>query len=182
MDIPKEIAGGNPSSTTKRRWDNLFRYVLNDGSFPLPPVVMRRPEGLSPIDGTHSMAVLSGLRQLPEAAFTAKKMANRRTSRTSGWANTRTAGFRTPSETATSALHTEPEPDRFQSPRNHLDFGSLRGSESGTQRWSQISAGLQTNSYFTGFFGENGKREGNPTLCAIHPLTAGARSLARICK
>jgi hypothetical protein len=70
-----EGRGGNPSSTTKRRWDNLFRYVLNDGSFPLPPVVMRRPEGLSPIDGTHRMAVLSGLRQLPEAAFTAKKMA-----------------------------------------------------------------------------------------------------------
>jgi hypothetical protein len=131
--------------------------VLNDGSFPLPPVVMRRPEGLSPIDGTHRMAVLSGLRQLPEAAFTAKKMA-KLSNEQNVWMGKHT-----------SALHTEPEPDRFQSPRNHLDFGSLRGSESGTQRWSQISAGLQTNSYFTGFFGENGKREGNPTLCAIIP-------------
>jgi hypothetical protein len=58
----------------KRRWNNLFRYILIDGSFPLPPVVMRRPEGLSPIDGTHRMAVLSGLRLLPEA-FTTKKLA-----------------------------------------------------------------------------------------------------------
>jgi hypothetical protein len=53
----------------KRRWNNLFRYILIDGSFPLPPVVMRRPEGLSPIDGTHRMAVLSGLRLLPECLF-----------------------------------------------------------------------------------------------------------------
>ena len=30
---------------------------------------------LSPIDGTHRMAVLSGLRLLPEAAFAAKKLA-----------------------------------------------------------------------------------------------------------
>jgi hypothetical protein len=61
-----------PSSTTKRRWDNLFRYVLNDGSFPVPPVVMRRREGLSPIDGSHRMAVLSALRLIPKAAFAAK--------------------------------------------------------------------------------------------------------------
>jgi hypothetical protein len=45
MDIRKEIEGGKPSVTTKRRWDNLFRYMLNDGSFPVAPVVMRRPEG-----------------------------------------------------------------------------------------------------------------------------------------
>jgi hypothetical protein len=63
------MEGGMPSPTTKRRWDNLFRYILNDGSFPLPPVVMRRPEGLSSIDGTHRMTVLNGLRLLPEAAF-----------------------------------------------------------------------------------------------------------------
>lgn len=36
MDIRKEMEGGKPSPTTKRRWDNLFRYVLNDGSFPVP--------------------------------------------------------------------------------------------------------------------------------------------------
>jgi hypothetical protein len=75
MDIRKEMEGGNPSSTTKRRWDNLFRYILNDGSFPVSPVVMRRPEGLSPIDGTHRMAVLSGLRLIPEAFYAAKKLA-----------------------------------------------------------------------------------------------------------
>ena len=74
-DIHNEISGGAPSATTKRRWDNLFRYVLNDGSFPVAPVVMRRPEGLSPIDGTHRMAVLSALRSIPEANFAAKKLA-----------------------------------------------------------------------------------------------------------
>jgi hypothetical protein len=36
---------------------------------------MRRSEGLSPIDGTHRMAVLSGLRPLPESAVAAKKLA-----------------------------------------------------------------------------------------------------------
>jgi hypothetical protein len=75
MDIRKEMQGGQPGPTTKRRWENLYRYVLNDGSFPVPPVVMRRPEGLSPIDGTHRMAVLSGLRLIPEAVFASKKLA-----------------------------------------------------------------------------------------------------------
>jgi hypothetical protein len=28
-------------------WDNIFRHVLNAGTFPVAPVVMRRPEGLS---------------------------------------------------------------------------------------------------------------------------------------
>jgi hypothetical protein len=42
---------------------------------PGPPVVMGRPECLSPIDGTHRMAVLSGLRLLPGAALAAKKLA-----------------------------------------------------------------------------------------------------------
>jgi hypothetical protein len=36
---------------------------------------MRRPEGLSPIDGTHRMAVLSALRLIPDANFAAKKLA-----------------------------------------------------------------------------------------------------------
>jgi hypothetical protein len=75
MDIRKKMQGGKPGPTTKRRWENLYRYVLNDGSFPVPPVVMRRPEGLSPIDGTHRMDVLSGLRLIPEAAFASKRLA-----------------------------------------------------------------------------------------------------------
>jgi hypothetical protein len=73
--VRKEIEGGKPSATTKRRWDILFRYILNDGSFPVAPVAMRRPEGVSPIDGTHRMAVLSALRLIPEANFAAKKLA-----------------------------------------------------------------------------------------------------------
>jgi hypothetical protein len=75
MDIRNEISGGSPGATTKRRWDNLFRYILNDGSFPVAPVVLRRPEGLSPIDGTHRMAVLSALQLIPDANFAAKKLA-----------------------------------------------------------------------------------------------------------
>jgi hypothetical protein len=63
---------------------------------------MRRPEGLSPIDGTHRMAVLSGLRLLPEAAFTAKKLA-KPSNEQNVWMG----------KTATSTLRTEPEPDRF---------------------------------------------------------------------
>jgi hypothetical protein len=74
LDIRKEINSGKPSASTQRRWDNIFRYLLNDGNFPVPPLVMRRPEGLSPIDGSHRMAVLSALRLLPESAFAAKKI------------------------------------------------------------------------------------------------------------
>jgi hypothetical protein len=69
------IEGGKPSATTKRRWDTLFRYILNDGSFPVAPVVMRRPKGLSPVDGTHRMAVPNALRLTPDANFAAKKLA-----------------------------------------------------------------------------------------------------------
>lgn len=71
MDIRNEITGGAPSATTKRRWDNIFRYTLNAGTFPMPPIIMRRPEGLSPIDGTHRLAVFSALRIMPEESFTA---------------------------------------------------------------------------------------------------------------
>lgn len=67
--IRNENMGGSPTQTAKRRSDNLFRYVLNDGSFPVAPVVMRRPEGLSPIGGTHRMAVVSAFQLLPEANF-----------------------------------------------------------------------------------------------------------------
>jgi hypothetical protein len=75
LEIRNEITDGSASSSTKRRWNNLFHYVLNDCSFPVAPVVMRRPEGLSPIDGTHRMAVLSALRLLPESSFAAKGLA-----------------------------------------------------------------------------------------------------------
>ena len=74
MDIRKEINGEKPSASTKRRWDNIFRYLLNDGSFPVPPVAISRPEGLSPIDGSRRMAVLSALRLLPDSTFAAKKL------------------------------------------------------------------------------------------------------------
>lgn len=74
MDIRREINGRAPSESAKRRWDNIFRYTLNAGTFPVAPVIMRRPEGLSPIDGTHRMAALSAIRLLPEVNFTAKKL------------------------------------------------------------------------------------------------------------
>jgi hypothetical protein len=69
------MQSGQPEPTTKPRWENLYCFVLNDGSSSVPPIVMRRPEGLSPIDGSHRMAVLSGLRLIPEAAFASKKLA-----------------------------------------------------------------------------------------------------------
>ena len=64
MDIRNEISGGAPSASTKRRWDNIFRYVLNAGTFPVAPIIIRRPEGLSPIDGTHRLAVFSALQMM----------------------------------------------------------------------------------------------------------------------
>jgi hypothetical protein len=68
-DIRQEISGGAPSETTKRRWDNIFRFVLNAGTFPVAPVLIRRPEGLSLIDGTHRLAVLNTLQSMPAQKF-----------------------------------------------------------------------------------------------------------------
>ena len=70
-------------ATTKRRWDNLFRYILNDGSFPEAPIVLRLPEGLSPIDGTHWMAALSALSIDPGGNFRCKETSEAR-ERTAG--------------------------------------------------------------------------------------------------
>jgi len=70
-------------ATAKRRWDNLFRYILNDGSFPAAPVVLRRPEGLSPIDGTHRMAVFSVLSIDPGGNFRCEETSEAR-DRTAG--------------------------------------------------------------------------------------------------
>jgi hypothetical protein len=74
MDIRNEISGGAPSESTKRRWDNIFQYTLNAGTFPVAPIIMRRPEGLSPIDGTHRLAVFSGLQMMPNEQFAALKL------------------------------------------------------------------------------------------------------------
>jgi hypothetical protein len=71
VDIRNEISGGAPSDSTKRRWDNIFRYTLNAGTFPVAPIIVRRPEGLSPIDGTHRLAVFSVLQMMPNETFAA---------------------------------------------------------------------------------------------------------------
>jgi hypothetical protein len=39
------------------------------------PVIMRRPEGLSPIDGTHRLAVFSALQSMPAEKFAALGLA-----------------------------------------------------------------------------------------------------------
>ncbi|MBR1143341.1 hypothetical protein [Bradyrhizobium sp. AUGA SZCCT0431] len=74
LDIRKEISGGAPSASTKRRWDNIFRYMLNTGTFPATPLVMRRPEGLSLIDGAHRFAVFSALQSTPKDKFASLKV------------------------------------------------------------------------------------------------------------
>ncbi len=72
IGIRTEISGRQPSEITKRRWDNIFRYTLNAGIFPIAPIVMQRPEGLSPLDGTHRMAVFSALQLMPRESYAAK--------------------------------------------------------------------------------------------------------------
>jgi hypothetical protein len=69
LGIRKEIASGKPSDVTRRRWSNIFRFLLNAGTFPVAPIVMRRPEGLSLIDGTHRFAVLSAMQVMPNENF-----------------------------------------------------------------------------------------------------------------
>jgi hypothetical protein len=70
MDIRTEM-NGEPSGATERRFNNAFRYILNAGTFPLPPVVMHLPAGLSLLDGTHRMAAFSALQLMPDEKFAA---------------------------------------------------------------------------------------------------------------
>jgi hypothetical protein len=42
---------------------------MDEGVFPRPLVVMRRPEGLSIIDGSHRMAAFEMLQRTPDAKF-----------------------------------------------------------------------------------------------------------------
>jgi len=49
--------------------------MLNAGTFPVAPIIVRRPEGLSPIDGSHRLAVFSALQLMPEKKFAALRLA-----------------------------------------------------------------------------------------------------------
>jgi hypothetical protein len=94
MDIRKEMEGGKPSPTTKRRFDNIFRYVLNDGSFPVAPVAMRHREGLSPSMARTAWPYSARSASCRMRPTPRRSSPSRRTSRTSGSAGTRTASFR----------------------------------------------------------------------------------------
>jgi hypothetical protein len=46
--------------------------MLNAGTFPVAPIIIRRPEGLSPIDGSHRrLGVFSALQLMREEKFAA---------------------------------------------------------------------------------------------------------------
>jgi len=54
--------------STKRRWDNIFRYALN-GAHHIPRTACRRSSTgrTEPIDGTHWLAVFGGLQLINPA-------------------------------------------------------------------------------------------------------------------
>jgi hypothetical protein len=51
------------------RYDAISRYILNAGTFPVPPVAMKISTGLSLLDGSHRMAAFSALQEMPHALF-----------------------------------------------------------------------------------------------------------------
>jgi hypothetical protein len=64
-----EITSGNVEEGTKRRFDNAFRYILNNAAFPKPLITMKTASGLSVLDGNHRVAAFCGLQKMPTEKF-----------------------------------------------------------------------------------------------------------------
>jgi hypothetical protein len=68
-EIRSELNKDNPDAITKRRFDDAFRWTLNDATFPKPIIVMKITGGLSILDGSHRMAAFSALQDVPANKF-----------------------------------------------------------------------------------------------------------------
>jgi hypothetical protein len=67
-EILAEMICGSADETTRRRVRNPYKHIMDEGVFP-PLVTMKRPEGLSLIDGSHRMAAFEMLQRTPDAKF-----------------------------------------------------------------------------------------------------------------
>jgi hypothetical protein len=68
-EILAEMIAGCADETTRRRVLNPYKYLLDNGVFPRSLVTMKRPEGVSIIDGSHRMVAFEMLQRTPEAKF-----------------------------------------------------------------------------------------------------------------
>jgi hypothetical protein len=64
-----EMTSGNAEEGTKRRFDNAFRYILNNATFPKPLITIKTASGLSVLDGNHRVAAFCGLQKMPAKQF-----------------------------------------------------------------------------------------------------------------
>ena len=68
-EILAEMISGSPDETTRRRVLNPYKYIMDEGVFPRLLVTMKRPEGVSIIDGSYRMAAFDMLQRMPDAKF-----------------------------------------------------------------------------------------------------------------
>jgi hypothetical protein len=68
-DIIAVVNSGKADEVTKRRFNNAFRWILNDATFPRPVIVMKIPSGLSILDGSHRIAAFCALQCFPQEKF-----------------------------------------------------------------------------------------------------------------
>jgi hypothetical protein len=69
-----DINNGTADETTKTRFNDAFRYILNAAAFPKPLITMKIPSGLNVLDGSHRAAAFSTLQMMPDAKFEELKM------------------------------------------------------------------------------------------------------------
>jgi hypothetical protein len=58
-----EMNSEDPDEGTKRRFNDAFHHILNNGVFPRPLITMRIASGLSVLDGNHRIAAFCGLQR-----------------------------------------------------------------------------------------------------------------------
>ncbi len=64
-----EMNSEDPDEGTKRRFNDAFHHILNNGVFPRPLITMRIASGLSVLDGNHRIAAFCGLQEMPTEKF-----------------------------------------------------------------------------------------------------------------
>jgi hypothetical protein len=68
-EILAEMISGSADEITRQRVLNSYKHFMDKGVFPRLLVIMKRPEGLSIIDGSHRMAAFEMLQRTPDAKF-----------------------------------------------------------------------------------------------------------------
>ena len=67
-DIVAQMNAGTADGSTKKRVARSWVYIKDNGVFPRAPVMMKKEDGLSLIDGSHRMAAFEMIQGLTECA------------------------------------------------------------------------------------------------------------------